>query len=269
MTRLFGHSCVRKNTSLLLLTTKSYLGVILVFLILGGASMAQAQSLEWDHNGIAQSGIWDTTHEYWWNGSSYVAWPTSAGYSNDAIFDSSSDIEKATIYGTVIVDDISFYNGSYIIQGDDDPVSPGEIQLYGSPSFTTNGSITATIESRIKGDYGLTKAGEGTLILSGANNPYNSYEDPGEVYRMDHVGRKRLGYVQPQPVSAALAGGLPGIRRGERIYRNPRTVQPPPVHSRHRPADLQETTEEFNELNLTYNNVYHNDKIGVLLRMRI
>jgi autotransporter-associated beta strand protein len=128
---------------------------------------ARAQTFNWDPTFTGTftgggSGIWDTTTANWFNGTADVAWP---GAGNVAVFGGTSG--TVTIApGGVSADGLTFTSSGYAIGGD-------PLTLTGAGAITVAGTgqsvSTATIGSVIGGSVGLTKAGTGNLVLTGAN----------------------------------------------------------------------------------------------------
>lgn len=106
-------------------------------------------------------GFWDTTGTNWNTGSSNYAW-ASNGQDNDAIFGATAGIVTIRT-GGVTANDLTFNTTGYTIVGD-------SVTFNGTmPTVTTAAGVNATIASQILGGAGLAKAGEGSLILAGAN----------------------------------------------------------------------------------------------------
>lgn len=157
----------------------------LVFVLAMGTALvitlpaaAQAQTLEWDGagataNGTVEggSGTWDATTENWTSdgGTANEEWTDDA----KAVFGGTAG--TVTVDGTQDVQNITFDVDGYTVTGgtlnytntDPDPVT--------DPITDTDRGImvrtgTATIASDIVSTTGLTKAGSGTLVLSGSNS---------------------------------------------------------------------------------------------------
>ena len=108
-------------------------------------------------HGAASPSAWNASALDWLSisGGPYnAAWVTN----NDADFQGTAGIVNV---GSVSADSITFATDGYALQG-------GTITLIGAGSITT-GAGTDTISSALDGSVGLTKAGAGTLILSGSN----------------------------------------------------------------------------------------------------
>ena len=134
------------------------LGLVLLLL----TPSAQASVYYWDTSTSsgyqAGNGTWSTStsYKYWsTNGTTLTQWSTSG--TNDADF-YTSGTSAVTVSGSISVHNITFDGSGYTLSG-------GTLSLTGS--ITTNQS--ATIGSILGGTNGLTKAGAGALILTGAN----------------------------------------------------------------------------------------------------
>ena len=135
-----------------------------------GASV-QAANFYWDGgtadigtngDGISAGGAgdWNTTLTNWDQGNAlaHTAWLT-----NDAIFGGTT-AGTVALTSDVTVNNMLFTTTGYILSG------AQTITLNGTtPTITTATGVTTTIESVLDGTAGLTKAGAGTLILSGLN----------------------------------------------------------------------------------------------------
>lgn len=141
--------------------------------VVGGADTGLSVSrftsvarLSWDANGGTAgaqggTGAWNASATNWNTGSSNYAWATT-GADNDANFGGTAG--TVTISTAVTANDLAFTTTGYTI-------ASGTLTLNGTtPTVTTATSVSATISSQILGTAGLTKAGAGTLILSGANS---------------------------------------------------------------------------------------------------
>lgn len=105
------------------------------------------------------TGTWDTTSTNW-SGVSGTPWDLTNGPSNDAIFNTSS--LAASVSGTVFANGITFSTTGGL--------TGGNITLAGTtPFINVAASQNGTIASALLGTSGLTKTGNGTLILSGTN----------------------------------------------------------------------------------------------------
>ncbi|MBZ9921685.1 autotransporter-associated beta strand repeat-containing protein, partial [Mesorhizobium sp. BR1-1-7] len=135
-----------------------------------GAGAASGADRYWDPNGTAQNrggtGIWDTSSSFWSpNGDGvsgpYTVWSNAA--TDDAIFGGpNGTIATVTLNAPITAHNLTFdVSTTYTLTG-------STLTLAGAtPTITTNG--TATINSILAGNAGLTKAGAGVLTLTGAN----------------------------------------------------------------------------------------------------
>ncbi|MCX5653716.1 MAG: autotransporter-associated beta strand repeat-containing protein, partial [Planctomycetota bacterium] len=133
---------------LLGLLVAATLGLVLV-------TPAQAVSYTWDNGG---TGFWDTTDTNWGGSGSLTPWDSTNGIGNTATFNTAG--ATATVSDTVYTTGITF--------GDTATISGGTINLAGTTptiTATNNGAISSVLD----GTAGLTKSGNGTLTLSGAN----------------------------------------------------------------------------------------------------
>jgi fibronectin-binding autotransporter adhesin len=140
---------------------------LLIGLGAGGASGADRY---WDANGTAPNrggaGIWDTSSSFWSpNGDGvsgpYTVWSNAA--IDDAIFGGpNGTTATVTLNAPITAHNLTFdVSTTYTLTG-------STLTLAGAtPTVTTNG--TATINSILAGNAGLTKAGAGVLSLTGAN----------------------------------------------------------------------------------------------------
>ncbi|MFM2241594.1 MAG: hypothetical protein RLZ97_449, partial [Verrucomicrobiota bacterium] len=125
------------------------------------AFCAQNRSTAATYNWNGGGGTWDTVTSNW-TGAGTV-WPAVSTLDDDAVFGGvAGGVNIAA--GGVTANDITFNTTGYTISG-------AGLTLDGAtPTITTDAGITSTISSVISGSAGLTKAGAGTLTLSGANN---------------------------------------------------------------------------------------------------
>jgi len=112
------------------------------------------------------AGTWSTSASgtNWWDGTTNVAWPNLS--TSNAIFGAGSGAAgTVTVSDSVLTNAITFNapgSGTYTLSG-------GTISLAGStPTITANAD--ASIGSQLAGSAGLSKAGAGTLTLSGSNS---------------------------------------------------------------------------------------------------
>jgi autotransporter-associated beta strand protein len=131
-------------------------------LILASAAPSAAAVLTWGPSGSGGSGTWDANvTANWFNATSAVKWPAPGGTDDDAVLAGASG--TVGLASGIIANDITFSTTGYTIQGQ-------TLTLNGStPTITSATGVSAEISSAIAGSAGLTKAGAGTLILSGTN----------------------------------------------------------------------------------------------------
>lgn len=111
-----------------------------------------------DQTWINGSGIWNTTDPFW---DAATTWTNG----NNALFGGAG--ETITLSGGISVNNITFNSSGFILS---DPANSGTLSL-ASPSIitvTTDGHVATISENIATG--GITKQGNGTLILSGDNS---------------------------------------------------------------------------------------------------
>ena len=124
-------------------------------------SRADAASLTWGAGGTGGNGTWDTnTTPDWWNGTLNLDWTDTTG-TDTANFGGPAG--TVALSGNVFANALNFNVGGYTL-------SEGTLTLAGSTPTINTVTGTTTIGSVITGSAGLTKAGAGTLIFTGANN---------------------------------------------------------------------------------------------------
>ncbi|MGY0798534.1 autotransporter-associated beta strand repeat-containing protein [Lysobacter sp. A286] len=148
--------------------SKSLLCTALAAVLAAGVpSVTHAEDRYWDANGTAVgsggSGTWNLSNLNWSPNGDGVSGPFALPWSNalldNAIFGGTAG--TVNLGDPIAVQNLNFNTAGYVLTG-------GTLTLGGaSPTITTAGS--ATINSIIAGTSGLTKAGAGTLQLSGAN----------------------------------------------------------------------------------------------------
>jgi autotransporter-associated beta strand protein len=153
---------------------KSHFWFIAITVATTFISSPAAAQLYWDIDGttdgaggMAPSGMWDGATTNWntdpTGGESGVitSWDGTS-----ATFSAGSDAAgnySITVDGTQFVNGIIFDSGSPTLNG-------GQLSLTGSPNtIQVDASVVATINSVLQGT-GLTKTGDGTLVLGGDNN---------------------------------------------------------------------------------------------------
>jgi fibronectin-binding autotransporter adhesin len=133
------------------------------------------------------------------SGSNYVnAW----GSGNDAIFEGAAVTASIAAAG-VTAHNLSFNNTGYLIQNN-------TLTLNGTtPTITVGGSSSrsATISSSIAGTAGFTKAGAGTLTLSGANAFTGTMIVTGGTLTVDAAAGGALGSATPLTFNNGTTGG--------------------------------------------------------------
>ncbi|MBZ9806239.1 autotransporter-associated beta strand repeat-containing protein, partial [Mesorhizobium sp. ES1-6] len=141
---------------------------LLSTVLLGVASgPASAADLYWDANntgvGLGGAGTWDTTSSTWNTTGNGVAGPFTIWNNaalDDAIFQGT--VGTVTLGAPITVHNLTFNTATYTIAG-----TGGNTLTLAGASPTITGA--ATISAVIAGTAGLTKAGGGTLTLSGSN----------------------------------------------------------------------------------------------------
>lgn len=132
-----------------------------------GIVTASAATQTWKLDGA--SDIWNTSHFNWDAG---VPWSLD----NSAIFAGSGEV--------ITIDNVSA--AALTISGNGYSFTGGSLSLVGAlPPVDVAATISATINTPILGTGGMTKTGDGTLILTGTN----SYTGPTKV----NVGTLRIG----------------------------------------------------------------------------
>jgi len=126
---------------------------------------APASELYWFGSVLGTDGTWSQTGGTAWSGTSYLVSGASVG---DRAWDSTSTaVFQGPIPGTVTVDGLVSANAGVRFEVDGYTLTSGTLNLNGAT--TVNDGATATINSVITGTSGLNKAGNGTLVLNGAN----------------------------------------------------------------------------------------------------
>ncbi len=127
-----------------------------------------APPLYWDGDagGNATNGTIDGGNGTWSTAS--TNWTRTDGTRNDTlagglvpVFQGTAG--QVTVSGSVSTAGMTFATTGYQLTG-------GTIGLSDSPRITTDTGVTATVASALSGSAGMTKAGAGTLILSGSNS---------------------------------------------------------------------------------------------------
>jgi fibronectin-binding autotransporter adhesin len=140
-----------------------------------GPAAVRGQQLTWDPTNnptapVGGTGAWDTTSPIWSNGVTDFVWPGGATL---AVFGGTAG--TVTIApGGVSAGGLTFTATGYAVGGDTlTLIGAGVVTIAAPLAGTTSAQIVLTdsIGSAIGGSVGLTKAGIGTLVLTGAN-PY-------------------------------------------------------------------------------------------------
>jgi fibronectin-binding autotransporter adhesin len=143
------------------------MGILSTFGLMAGS--ASAATLIWDSvpnsgNGVTDgNGTWDALSANWWNPALGVDLPWVSGAT--AQFGSGnggSNPYTVTVNGLALAGGLVFQNQSYSL-------SSGTLNLVGSSPTVTVNAAQAEIDSPITGSSGLTKAGAGYLLLTGAS----------------------------------------------------------------------------------------------------
>ncbi|WP_052071784.1 autotransporter-associated beta strand repeat-containing protein [Sphingopyxis sp. MWB1] len=130
---------------------------------------ARAEDRYWDANGTGVgsggSGTWNLSNLNWSPNGDGVSGPFVEPWDNggldNAIFGGAAG--TVTLGGPVTVDNITFSSAGYVLNG-------STLTLGGPGATITANAGDTTINSAIAGSNGLTKAGNGSLILNGANS---------------------------------------------------------------------------------------------------
>jgi fibronectin-binding autotransporter adhesin len=135
-----------------------------------GLGRSNAADLTWDPafdgGATGGAGTWNTALTNWWDGAANLAWPNA---SDVAVFGGAASGVVVINTGTGIsAGGLTFNTTGYTISGN---IAADTLNFTGAtPTVTvTNGADSATISAIIAGTAGITKAGAGTLVLSGAN----------------------------------------------------------------------------------------------------
>jgi len=116
-----------------------------------------------------------------------------------------------TVSGTVAPEaGINFTTTGYTVTGGTINLAGGNVT---ANTITTNSSVTATIESTLTGSNGLTKAGAGTLNVSGANSYAGSTEIAAGVFQAQNSSALGAtgsgnGTVVASGAALQLSGGV-------------------------------------------------------------
>jgi len=155
------------------------------------------------------TGTWDSTSNVWGTSAGSPTAGSSAQSTTDTlIFINAAGV--VTVNGTVTVNaGLAFKtNGYSVVAGSSSPA----INLNGATSadntITTDAGVTATVAAKLTGGNGMTKAGAGTLILSGVN----TYTGLTTV----SAGTLQLGVNAQAPIFNPVAGA--DIQGGKMVF---------------------------------------------------
>jgi len=133
------------------------------------SSPASAITLYW----MGGANAWNTTSSRWSptvDGTTYQTW-TLSGELNDAVFGRTAGVVTISTSTTPVVGNITFTTTGYSI-GAATAASTNALALGADSIITAGDGIPATFTTEIKGSYGLTKAGDGTVIFKTSGNSY-------------------------------------------------------------------------------------------------
>ncbi|MEI7902040.1 MAG: autotransporter-associated beta strand repeat-containing protein, partial [bacterium] len=118
-----------------------------------------SQTLTWT---AAVDNNWDESTANWTNNAGYNLWLNNSINPDSAIFDAQgAGTVNVAFANTFYASNLTFNAAGYTISG-------GTLTLGNTPILTVNSNVT--ISSILAGSGGLTKTGNGTLILSSANS---------------------------------------------------------------------------------------------------
>jgi len=143
------------------------LGTAAIALALAWSVGANAADLQWSANGVTPggggTGNWNTSAPaLWFNGSTFQTWNNAT--LDNAIFGGTAG--TVTINAPVTAHNLTFNTSGYTVAR----TLANTLTLAGAtPTISMASGISATVSSVIAGTAGLTKAGLGTLTVSGAN----------------------------------------------------------------------------------------------------
>jgi fibronectin-binding autotransporter adhesin len=132
---------------------------------------ANAADLQWSANGVTPggggTGNWNTSAPaLWFNGSTFQSWNNAS--LDNAIFGGTAGTATVTINAPVTAHNLTFNISGYTVARTG--AAANTLTLSGvSPTIDVVSGVSAIISSVIAGTAGLTKAGLGTLTLSGIN----------------------------------------------------------------------------------------------------
>jgi len=151
--------------------------------------------LYWGATGAGGSGTWDVnTTANWWDGTNPTEWFDFGGLDYAAVFGGAAG--TVSLAGNVHVNHLTFNTTGYTLQNN-------TLNFNGAnPGLTVATAVTATVGSAVSGPAGLTKAGNGTLSLTGAN----TYSGPTTIT----AGTLLAGGSLPTNAVTVAAGGILG-----------------------------------------------------------
>jgi autotransporter-associated beta strand protein len=144
----------------------------LMILAIGVSTRVQGADAYWDVNGTGDGGsdsdvapgTWGSDN--FWSASDAGAAGAGAWVADDmAVFSAGTDVTgtySVTVSGTQSASGMRFEEGTVTLTG-------GTVNLTNAGTVNVINGLTATVNSAIGGAVGLTKSGEGTLVLGGAN----------------------------------------------------------------------------------------------------
>lgn len=201
-------------------------GIVIIFVgVILSASPSAAQSLTWDSDGNPPptdgSGLWDTAHALWFNGTADAVWDSVS----TAVFGAGNGSGLYTVTiddvsGTVSAAGLTFLaagTGNYTIAGS----GTATLTLSNSnPIINLNGAtVAATISAPIVGGFGTTATstgsgliinGGGTLTMSGANAYSGDTTITGNVtVNVPNSGSIRTAPLQRRCTSDTSELGIP------------------------------------------------------------
>ncbi|MFZ9436639.1 MAG: beta strand repeat-containing protein, partial [Opitutales bacterium] len=146
------------------------------------APQAKAANLHWDADltaagnnisngtGLGGAGTWDTSSLEWFNGTSNQAWSNSS--LDVAYFSGTAGV--VALGEAITVGGLNFGVTGYSITGNTLTLSPPTGTRAAEVAVTNNGNGTnrATLSSLLAGTSGLTKTGNGTLVLTNSANSF-------------------------------------------------------------------------------------------------
>ena len=139
----------------------------------GVSTRVEAADAYWDVNGAGEGGsesdvapgTWGTDN-FWTSDANGALAPTLAWVADDtAVFSAGTDVSgtySVSVSGTQSASGVRFEEGTVTLTG-------GTVNLANAGTVNVINGLTATVNSVIGGAVGLTKSGEGTLVLGGAN----------------------------------------------------------------------------------------------------